>query len=125
LKTSWFPVSAISDRSKYYVTTATDGNAYALVSMHIFAKQIPNWTWATFEHEDNPGRCDYMGCKDAFGEKPYVASHNPPGQFYGSCVSTGLAMQIRDCDELSKFDHRVLPPARMRSLGDAARSPRA
>ena len=34
-----------------------------------------------------------------------------------------LAMQIQDHDELPKFDHRVLPPANRRSLGDSARSP--
>jgi hypothetical protein len=31
-----------------------------------------------------------------------------------------LAMQIQDHDEFPKFDHRVLPPARRRSLGDSA-----
>jgi hypothetical protein len=31
-----------------------------------------------------------------------------------------LAMQIQDHDELPKFDHRVLPPASRRSLGDSA-----
>src|SRR6185437_1972372 len=34
-----------------------------------------------------------------------------------------LAMQIQDHHELPKFDHRVLPPARRRSLGDSARPP--
>ncbi len=34
-----------------------------------------------------------------------------------------LAMQIQDHDELPKFDHRVLPPASRRSLGDSARPP--
>ena len=34
-----------------------------------------------------------------------------------------LAMQIQDHDELPKFDHRVLPPASKRSLGDLARPP--
>jgi hypothetical protein len=28
---------------------------------------VPNWTWATFEHRDNPGRCDILGCVDSFG----------------------------------------------------------
>jgi hypothetical protein len=32
-------------------------------------------------------------------------------------------MQIQDHDELPKFDHRVLPPASRRSLGDSARPP--
>ena len=32
-------------------------------------------------------------------------------------------MQIQDHDELPKFDHRVLPPASRRNLGDSARPP--
>jgi hypothetical protein len=40
---------------------------YYLVSMHISSKDIPNWVWATFEHVNNPGRCDYTGCNDSFG----------------------------------------------------------
>jgi len=38
-----------------------------LMSFHIFSKDIPLWVWATFEHKDNPGRCDYTGCNDSFG----------------------------------------------------------
>ena len=34
-----------------------------------------------------------------------------------------LAMQIQDHDEFPKFDHRVLPPASRRSLGDSVRPP--
>jgi hypothetical protein len=32
-------------------------------------------------------------------------------------------MQIQDHDEFPKFDHRVLPPASRRSLGDSVRPP--
>ena len=38
-----------------------------LVAFHISSKDIPNWVWATFEHVDNPGRCDYIGCNDSYG----------------------------------------------------------
>jgi hypothetical protein len=38
-----------------------------LVGLHISSKDIPNWVWATFEHVNNPGRCDYTGCSDSFG----------------------------------------------------------
>jgi hypothetical protein len=34
-----------------------------------------------------------------------------------------LAMQIQDRDEFLKFDHRVLPPARGKNIGDSARRP--
>lgn len=38
-----------------------------LVAIHISSKDIPNWHWSTFEHVNNPGRCDMIGCSDAFG----------------------------------------------------------
>ena len=38
-----------------------------LVAFHISSKDIPNWVWATFEHVNNPGRCDYTGCNDSYG----------------------------------------------------------
>jgi hypothetical protein len=50
-----------------YYTTVSGGTTYALLSMHISTKQLPNWLWATFEHQLNPGRCDTMGCYDKFG----------------------------------------------------------
>lgn len=38
-----------------------------LVAIHFSSKDIPNWVWTTFEHVDNPGRCDYTGCNDSYG----------------------------------------------------------
>jgi hypothetical protein len=72
VKTNWLPVSQLktyyptAQASDFYVTKE-NGVDYALIAMHINSKQVPNWTWATFEHQLNPGRCDYMGCHDAFG----------------------------------------------------------
>lgn len=43
---------------------------YILLSFHISSKDLPNWFWTTFEHVDNQGRCDWIGCNDSFG---YVA----------------------------------------------------
>lgn len=40
---------------------------FILLSMHISTKDLPNWFWATFEHVDNIGRCDWLGCNDSFG----------------------------------------------------------
>ncbi len=57
-----------------YHVNETGGKHYALVSFHIISNRVPNWTWATFEHKDNPGRCDVLGCKDSFGAvAAYVA----------------------------------------------------
>lgn len=38
-----------------------------MVALHISSKDIPQWVWATFEHVNNPGRCDMIGCNDAYG----------------------------------------------------------
>ncbi len=38
-----------------------------LVAIHFSSKDIPNWVWTTFEHVNNPGRCDYTGCEDSYG----------------------------------------------------------
>ena len=89
VKANWFPVEDPADPSKsgipgytgspndaaktYHVNTA-DGKRYALVSMHIISKMVPNWTWATFEHQNNPGRCEFIGCRDTFGAaQPFIA----------------------------------------------------
>jgi hypothetical protein len=83
VKANWFPVESPDDPTKsgipgysgspndaaqfYHVNTAADGKRYALVAMHVISKMVPNWTWATFEHQNNPGRCEFIGCRDAFG----------------------------------------------------------
>ncbi|WP_237352741.1 hypothetical protein [Rhizobium leguminosarum] len=66
VKANWVPADEV-DSADYYVSEAPDGKKYALVAMHIISKVLPNWTWATFEHQNNPGRCDYTGCHDAYG----------------------------------------------------------
>jgi hypothetical protein len=38
-----------------------------LVAIHFSSKDIPNWVWTTFEHVNNPGRCDFTGCNDSYG----------------------------------------------------------
>jgi len=55
-------------------SAVTDNNAqifepgeHWLVSFHVSSKDIPNWVWLTFEHINNPGRCDYTGCNDSYG----------------------------------------------------------
>ncbi len=69
-----FAGSPAEAAAAYHVNWA-GGKEYALVSFHIISKLIPNWTWATFEHKDNPGRCDVLGCKDSFGA---VDAYVPP-----------------------------------------------
>ncbi len=40
---------------------------FILLSIHISTKDVPNWFWTSFEHVDNIGRCDWLGCNDSFG----------------------------------------------------------
>lgn len=86
VKANWVPAETV-DTKDFYVSEAPDGQKYALVAMHIISKILPNWTWATFEHQANPGRCDYIGCHDAFGAVVGDVPPNPArGRPYNPCV---------------------------------------
>jgi len=108
VKANWVPVSQLgqflsgsgspADPALYHLNTTTENGQqvqYALVSFHIISKMVPNWTWATFEHMNNPGRCDVLGCNDTFGASPpSTAPHLPDnsgphtGEQYPNCVKT-------------------------------------
>jgi hypothetical protein len=100
VKANWLPVSQIPAFTNnrvtvaqvpqlYHVNTGADGNQWALLSMHIISKFVPNWTWATFEHKFNPARCDIIGCKDMFGAQPPVVHPNQQAnQGYPDCTKT-------------------------------------
>jgi hypothetical protein len=82
---------SLADAQKIYHVNAAGGKQYALVSMHVISKLVPNWTWATFEHKDNPGRCDVFGCRDIFGaQQAFVAPLSPveSSQHYSDCAKT-------------------------------------
>ncbi len=103
LKANWVPVSQLAqflgssggpaDPSLYHLNTVTENGQpvqYALVSFHLISKMVPNWTWATFEHMNNPGRCDILGCVDSFGASPATtAPHtDSSGLQYPNCTKT-------------------------------------
>jgi hypothetical protein len=100
VKTNWVKVSDLAacttytgtaqDAGKYfYVTKEAGGIPYALVAMHVISKAVPNWTWATFESQYNPSRCDILGCRDTFGATvPWVAPAAQPAQGYPACAKT-------------------------------------
>jgi hypothetical protein len=95
VKANWVPVGEVTDQSLYHVNTASDGKTYALVSMHIISKLVPNWTWATFEHRLNKGRCDFMGCRDSFGaQKTFEPAKTPQNGSYPSCEKTAAVKEI-------------------------------
>ena len=80
---------SVADAPKFFhISTAKDGSKFALVAMHIITKQVPNWTWATFENEFNPGRCDILGCHDSFGAPGPVPPNKTAGQGYPACNAT-------------------------------------
>jgi len=77
VKANWVKIDP-KDKAKYHWNwEPVTGEYYGMVAMHIISKTIPNWTWQTFEWQDNPGRCDYMGCKDSFGANPPYLPPNP------------------------------------------------
>ena len=100
VKGNWMPVTAVpaftlnrvalADVPKmFHVNTGSDGKQYALVSMHLISKAVPNWTWATFENTLNPSRCDILGCIDHFGaQTPVVAPSGQAGKGYPACTKT-------------------------------------
>jgi hypothetical protein len=95
VKAEWMPVGPEIDATQFYINTASDGKAYALVGMHVISKNVPNWTWATFEHQANGGRCDFTGCHDRFGAvTPDVPPKTPEGGQYPPCLKTAALQQI-------------------------------
>jgi hypothetical protein len=87
----WVPqLHDLNNIRRLYYTTTVGSVEYALLSLHVTSRQNPNWVWGTFEHEMNPGRCDYIGCFDSFGAQiPAV----PPNKTavntqYGACTKT-------------------------------------
>jgi hypothetical protein len=87
----WIPqLGSIANIRKLYYIATSGSTEYALLSMHVSSRQNPNWVWGTFEHQVNPGRCDYMGCFDSFGAQipavpPNLKAYNTQ---YGACPKT-------------------------------------
>jgi hypothetical protein len=99
IKANWMPVGNIPAFTNnqvtlaqvpqlYHVNADSSGAQYALVAMHVISKLVPNWTWATFEHRLNPGRCDILGCKDSFGAQTALVPPNGTNQGYPDCTKT-------------------------------------
>lgn len=51
IKAIWKPIKP-EDKPKYHFVEKRN-EIYGLVALHIITKDLPNWTWATFEHNDN------------------------------------------------------------------------
>lgn len=111
VKLRWLPWAEIqsyspgANMSNYHVTFAPDPNNsntptyFGLVAIHLMTKDTPNWVWATWEHEDNPNRCDFLGCHDDFGVTPSDVAPTPnpapyPGAPYPAGTLTPALMQL-------------------------------
>ncbi len=77
VKTNWLPLTAEQVASGRWYTMQQDGQTLGLIAMHISTKDLPNWFWSTFEHVDNLGRCDFLGCHDSFGYTPHDVPTRP------------------------------------------------
>ncbi len=67
---SWKEIQE-SEKSKYHWKTLPDKKTICgLTTLDVKSKILPRWVYFSFEHVDNPGRCDYTGCRDEFGQKP-------------------------------------------------------
>ena len=75
VKGNWIAIEE-SDKPDYHWNYDINGKLYGLVAMHITSKALPNWIWATFEWVGNPGRCDFIGCRDCFGYSPATVASN-------------------------------------------------
>jgi len=94
IKVDWVPMSSFvnpfscPDKNVYTETIQFAGQqpqCYALVSVHISSKALPDWLWATFEPnyaKTNPNRCKpnlYNLCYDPWGttsKQPYGPGAN-------------------------------------------------
>jgi hypothetical protein len=115
VKADWIPVAELQswngtlpDQADglYHVNTVigSDGKpvAYALVALHLISKEVPNWTWATFEHWKNPGRCDEIGCHDLNGAvTPNIPPNAKPDQGYPDCTKSSALLEHFNAEGLS------------------------
>ncbi|HZS37471.1 MAG TPA: hypothetical protein VFF06_11630, partial [Polyangia bacterium] len=94
VKANWKPITA-ADKPNYHWNLDSQGNLFGLVAMHLITKSIPMWTWATFEHVDNPARCDHIGCYDPFGAAPaYTATNGQICKGYAAGALTPALVEL-------------------------------
>lgn len=87
----WIPsLTSLDSIRRVYYTNTSEGQEYALVSLHVSSRQNANWVWGTFEHRMNPGRCDDLGCYDTFGAvvRAVAPNHARTNTQYGACEKT-------------------------------------
>ncbi len=113
LKVDWVPIKdllkwvpelgSLANVRQAYYTVISEGVEYGMVAMHISTAANPNWVWGTFEHQNNPGRCDAIGCYDSFGARKRVVlpDESKPNTQYGACKKTPELKSIMNAAGLS------------------------
>ncbi|MDA8018446.1 MAG: hypothetical protein MPN21_13475 [Thermoanaerobaculia bacterium] len=94
VKGNYIPIT--EDQKPQYHWNYINGELYGLVASHVITKDLPNWTWATFEQWSNAGRCDFLGCRDCFGQTPvFTPSHTDKvGQTYPAETQTARLLDL-------------------------------
>jgi hypothetical protein len=98
VKANWKIITE-QEKAAYHWNYTEDGQLIGLVAMHISSKVIPNWLWATFEHADNPGRCDLLGCYDCYGTSTTAIPANTSafgGQYPAGTLTPALLKNYKD-----------------------------
>lgn len=114
VKVDWAPISDIvtwlaangvtvtpAQVQSAYFTTTDNSVTYGLLGFHIESKILPDWLWATWEHQWNPGRCDTMGCYDNFGATTAtVLPQSTPNTQYGACAKSADVQKLFKANNL-------------------------
>lgn len=104
VKTNWVEASQSSNPGFYTMLDAS-GKTWKLVAMHLISKQLPNWTWATFEHKGNPCYNQYLDTQDTFGfpNNSSTPSSNLSQVFSHYGVNSSIASNYRLVGAMTDF----------------------
>jgi len=76
------PDTPMNDANHPYITMNIENPETQAIKTHYLvavtgaSKALPNWHWYAFEHVNNIGRCDYIGCNDSYGFQHQVTVNN-------------------------------------------------
>ncbi len=65
-------INASTDNGKTY-----EEGIYYLAAITGASKALPRWHWYAYEHVQNLGRCDFLGCNDSYGFRTTVEIADP------------------------------------------------
>lgn len=99
-------------RGRYHSASLKRGGkdeVWGLIALHITTKDLPNWFWATWEHEDNPQREAVVPSQDRFGaERDAAGTWRGPSKALRDLLAARGVVAKGDADKPSKWHHYVL-----------------